>query len=77
MRCRRRATIAHAKLLTVDNLEEVAARCEGSIRGVNLPTAQRCIDMQTIAGEARAEVGDWVILEGEQFFAAMGIPGRL
>lgn len=41
--------------------EGIEAWCGGAIKGTRLPPEQRCIDIQTLEGEMRAEMGDWVI----------------
>lgn len=53
--------VIEAVQITPDNLESVEAWCRGSIKGTKLPREERCIDIQTLEGEMRADMGDWVI----------------
>lgn len=50
-----------AQRVTVNSLEQVARWCNGSVKGTALPLHQRVIDIQTLEGEMRADVGDWII----------------
>ena len=60
-RYRKKPVVIEAIRLTPDNLERVEEWCGGSIKGTALPRSERCIDIQTLEGEMRAEIGDWVI----------------
>lgn len=56
-----------AHQLTPEMIEAIADWCGGSIKGVSLPVAHRCIDIQTTMGERRAEMGDYITHFGTQF----------
>lgn len=58
---RKKPVVIEARELTVDNLEELEAWCKGSIKGTKLPREQRVIDIQTLEGEMRAEIGNYII----------------
>jgi len=47
--------------------KELADWCKGSIRGTRLRAEMREIAIQTLEGEMRADVGDWIIkgVDGE------------
>lgn len=64
---RKKPVVIMAMQLTVDNIHDVEAWCGGSIKGVKLPPAEQCIDIQTLEGEMRAEMGDYIIrgIKGE------------
>lgn len=65
---RRKSTKVEARLVTADNLESVAAWCRGSIKGVKLERYKQTIEIYTEAyGELRADVGDWMVKEGDAF----------
>lgn len=65
--------IYQANQLRADNLEELRAWCNGSIKGIRYPRHQRVIDIQTSYGEMRAEVGDWILQESDgNFYAIKG-----
>lgn len=57
MRYRKKPVIVEARLLTENNIVSVEKWCGGSIKGTKLPV----IDIQTLEGEMRAEMGDWII----------------
>lgn len=61
MKFRKKPVVIEAQQLTVFNLEELERWCKGSIKGLRLPANQRVIDIQTLEGEMRAEIGDWII----------------
>lgn len=57
-----KAAVVKAKLLTTDNIEEVARWCEGSVKGIKLPKHQQVVEFFTPdAEEIRAEIGDVII----------------
>lgn len=58
---RKKPVVIEARKLTTSNLEQVESWCQGSIRGVNLPPSERVIEIQTLEGDMRASVGDYVI----------------
>lgn len=58
---RKKPVVVEARELTAANLEEVESWCGGSIKGIKLEREQRCIDIQTLEGEMRAEIGCYVI----------------
>ncbi len=64
---KKKPIVIEAYLLTVDNLEFVERWSGGSIKGISLPRTERVIDIQTLEGEMRANIGDWVIrgIKGE------------
>lgn len=64
---RKKPVVIEAHQLTVDNMEFVEEWCGGSIKGIKLPVEDRCIDIQTLEGEMRAGIGDYVIkgIQGE------------
>lgn len=54
---------------TVENAEELAAWCYGSIRGTMLPPEKRSIQFYNQeAGEQDADVGDWIVRRGNGTF---------
>lgn len=61
MKFRKKPVVIEAQQLTVFNLEELEHWCKGSIKGLRLPANQRVIDIQTLEGEMRAQIGDWII----------------
>lgn len=66
-RFRKKPVIVEARQLTPENITQLEEWCGGSIKGVRLPKDQRVIDIQTLEGEMRAEMGDWIIqgIKGE------------
>lgn len=58
---RKKPVIIEAHKLTVDNIDFIENWCKGSIKGIALPIEKRCIDIQTLEGEMRAEIGDYII----------------
>jgi len=58
---RKKPIIVEAKQLTEETLERIAAWCDGAVKGTKLPRRERVIDIQTLEGEMRAFIGDWVI----------------
>jgi len=58
---KKRPVIIDACQLTPDNIEAVEAWCGGSIKGILLPREDRCIDIQTLEGEMRAIMYDYII----------------
>jgi hypothetical protein len=67
MRYRSKIVEVEAKQLTTDNIKELEEWCKGSIKGVKLPLDQQVIDIRTLEGEMRANMGDFIIqgLKGE------------
>ena len=61
MKYRKKPVVIEADQLTIHNLSKLAAWCGGSIKGLKLPIEERCIDIQTLEGEMRANMGDWII----------------
>jgi len=62
----RRFTLADAEAVTSYGRGGAAetpieAWCHGSIKGVALPAADRELEINTLEGDMRARVGDWVI----------------
>jgi len=64
---RKKPLIIAAVKLTCDNLDGVEAWCGGQVKGIKLPLKERCIDIQTLEGEMRADIGDYIIkgIKGE------------
>ena len=58
---RKRPVVVEALQLLPDNVEVVERWCGGSIKGIMLPRSEFCIDIQTLEGEMRANMGDWII----------------
>jgi hypothetical protein len=52
--------------LTADNAEDVVTWCNGQI--VQEGGQVIGIDLWTLSGEQRAEIDDWIIQDGEQFY---------
>lgn len=67
MKFRKKPVVIEARQLTVENIESVEAWCKGSIKGTALPREQQVIDIWTLEGEMRADMGDWIIkgIKGE------------
>ena len=60
-RFRKRPVIVEARQLTVENIEELEQWCNGSIKGIRLSKNEWVIDIQTLEGEMRADIDDWII----------------
>lgn len=58
---RKKPVVIEAKRVSVEHLYDVAEWCGGGVKGESLPHVQRCIDIQTLEGEMRADMGDWII----------------
>ncbi|MBU0978090.1 MAG: hypothetical protein KKD18_06750 [Nanoarchaeota archaeon] len=67
MKFRKKPVVIEAKRLSISNMEEIEEWCHGSIKGTSLPIQERVIDIQTLEGEMRAGIGDWIIcgIKGE------------
>jgi hypothetical protein len=67
MEYRKKPVVVEAHQLSVENMEFIEEWCRGSIKGILLPIEQRCIDIQTLEGEMRADIGDYIIkgIKGE------------
>lgn len=67
MKFRKKPVVIEARRLTVESIEDVEAWCNGSIKGTALPRKQQVIDIWTLEGEMRADMGDWIIkgIKGE------------
>lgn len=61
MKYRKKPVVIEAQQLTVDSLETVEAWCGGAIKGTSLPREEQVVDIQTLEGEMRASMGDFVI----------------
>ena len=63
MKFRKKPVVIEAFQLTAnpDEQASIEAWCSGAIKGVRLPPEARCLDIQTLEGEMRANVGDWII----------------
>ena len=58
---RKKPVVIEAMLLTEGNLEQVEKWCGGDIKGTALHRSERVLDIQTLEGEMRANIGDWII----------------
>jgi hypothetical protein len=58
---RKRPVVVEARNLTVHNIVDLERWCGGSIKGTKLPPEQQVIDIHTLEGEMRANMGDWII----------------
>lgn len=58
---RKKPVVIEAALYTGHNGEQLASWCGGSTRGVALPPEEQEIAIQTLEGEMRATVGDYII----------------
>ena len=69
MKFRKKPLVIEAHQLRPNNIETLAEWCGGSIKGTALPVEHQCIDIQTLEGEMRAEMGDWIIrgIKGEHY----------
>lgn len=67
MKYRKKPVVIEVHQLTIYNQEELEAWCNGSIKGTKLPVEQREIEIQTLEGDHRAKVGDFIIkgIKGE------------
>lgn len=67
MKFRKKPVIIEARRLSEENLKEIEKWCRGSIKSTLLPRSEQVIDIQTLEGEMRANIGDWIIqgIEGE------------
>lgn len=61
MKYRKKPIVIEAEQLNSGNIFVLEKWCGGSIRGTALPIINRCIDIETLEGEMRAEMGDWII----------------
>lgn len=57
----RAKTEVEAAKVTVSNMTRVEDWCKGSIKGTSLPPEERVIEVQTLAGEMTAEIGDYIV----------------
>lgn len=64
----KKSQVVEARRLTADNMCELEVWCGGSIKGTRLPLEERVIDIQTLEGERRACIGDWIIQGSEGEF---------
>jgi hypothetical protein len=69
MKFRKKPVVIEAYQLRPNNIETLEQWCGGSIKGTLLPVVHQCIDIQTLEGEMRAEMGDWIIrgIKGEHY----------
>jgi hypothetical protein len=60
--------VAEAEHVTPENLDAVAAWCNGAVKGTRLPAEQREIELKVHSGEwERAVVGNWIVKESGIF----------
>lgn len=69
--------VVEARQLTVNNLTEMAAWCNGCVRGVKLPEKDRCIDFWSNDHERRAEIGDYITKREDGGMFDMCLPSTL
>ena len=67
MKYRKKPVVIEAKQLTTQNLHELEDWCQGDILGVKLPLEDQVIEIHTLEGDMRANMGDWIIkgVQGE------------
>lgn len=75
MKVRKKPVVVEAKRISIEHLYVVAKWCGGGVKGESLPRDQRGIDIQTLEGEMRGEMGDWIIkgVNGEFYPCKPGI----
>ena len=61
MKFRKKPVVIEAQRVTPETIRDVERWCGGSVKGESLPRVNRCIDIQTLEGEMRANMGDWII----------------
>jgi hypothetical protein len=64
---RKKPVVVEANQLTINNISFLESWCGGSIKGIKLPIEERVIDIQTLEGEMRANMGDYIVkgIKGE------------
>lgn len=72
---RKKPVVIEAVQIHTTNISLVEEWCGGQIKGTQLPLPERVIDIQTLEGEMRAEMYDWIIkgVEGEFYPCKPGI----
>jgi len=67
MKYRKLPIVIEAEQLSELNILRLEKWCGGSVKGVKLPIKEWCIDIQTLEGEMRADMGDYIIkgIKGE------------
>lgn len=67
MKYRKLPIVIEAFKLNADNIYDLENWCGGNIKGIKLPISEWCIDIQTLEGEMRADMGDYIIkgIKGE------------
>lgn len=58
---RKKPVVVRAMQLTIHNISGLASWCGGSIKGIRLPTEHQIIAIQTLEGEMKAGIGDFII----------------
>jgi hypothetical protein len=58
---RKKPVVVEAHRLTINNINKIAEWCRGSVKGIKLPIEEQVIDIETLEGTMRADVGDWII----------------
>lgn len=58
---RKKPVVIEAEQLNVSNIYLLERWCGGQVKGTKLPIDQRSIDIQTLEGEMRASMGDYII----------------
>jgi len=58
---RKKPIIIEAEQLNTGNITKLEQWCGGGIKGTALHISDRVIDIQTLEGEMRANMGDWII----------------
>ncbi len=57
----KKPVIIKARQMTVETIEDVEAWCGGCIKGIKLPREEWIIHIETLEGEMRADMNDWII----------------
>lgn len=72
---RKKPIIIEAFCFTEMNIEQIAVWCNGQVKGLRLPKELWCIDIQTLEGEIRVQMGDWIIknIEGKFFICGPSV----
>jgi len=58
---RKKPVVVEARKLTIMNMVAIEEWCGGQIKGTKLPLEERVIDIHTLEGEVRADIGDHII----------------
>jgi hypothetical protein len=61
MKFRKKPVVIEARQLIPENSQELAEWCGGSVKGTMLDMTERVVSIETLEGEMRANMGDWII----------------